>query len=176
MRWFHFRPTFDWPLEETRDVAIERLDQQFSQRKQRERFAMYGEYGELHLPPEQHRLWSPHLSFYVMPREQRSVIHGRFAPRVDVWTSVWIAYLMMVFSAFFGAMLAYSQWTLGESVWGLIIVGVSLSTILALYLVAHIGQQWSADQMEFLRTQLEEMVTSAELHVSSCDHASGKAD
>lgn len=166
MQWFRFRPTFEVRLEETREVAMEKLKNEFLRLAERDRFAMYGEYGELHLPPAEHRLWSPHLSFYVTERNQDCIIHGRFAPRLDVWTSVWIAYLAMVFSAFFGAMLAYSQWMLGESMWGMIVVVTSLLIVLTLYVVAHIGQQLSADQMEFLRVQLQKIIQDSGLLVS----------
>jgi hypothetical protein len=163
MQWFRFRPTFEVPLEDPRDVAMEKLQREYLRLAERDRFAMYGEYGEIHLPPSEHRLWSPHLSFYVTQRDHDCIIHGRFAPRLDVWTSVWIAYLAMVFSAFFGSMLAYSQWMLGESMWGLGVVATSLLIVLTLYVVAHIGQQLSADQMEQLRNQLQEILRDAGL-------------
>lgn len=70
---------------------------------------MHGEYGELRLAAVEHRLRLPHLSFYVSERDGRTLIRGRFAPRLEVWTFVWIVYLAMSFTAFFGLVLANSR-------------------------------------------------------------------
>jgi hypothetical protein len=163
MQWFQIRPTFQIRLDASREEVMAKLQREASRNGRRELFAMYGEYGELHLPASEHRLWSPHLSIYIVEDQDRSIIHGRFAPRVDVWTSVWIAYLAMVFFAFFGGIIAYSQWTVGESIWGLIVVVLSLLALLSIYLVAHIGQQWSSDQMHFLKQELQLRLLNCEL-------------
>lgn len=152
------RPTFEIPLKDVRPEAIDKLAAEFARRGKGDNFLMHGEYGELHLPAAEHRLWSPHLSFYVSEREALGLIHGRFAPRLDVWTFVWVLYLAMAFSAFFGLALAYSQWMLGESQWGLWIAIVALLAIAALYIIANIGQQWSSDQMVALRNRLDEIL------------------
>ena len=166
------RPTFALHLEEPRLEVMEKLRQSCEQLNQRHLFLMYGEYGELHLPAEEHRLWSPHLSFYVIQRDAASMIHARFAPRPDVWTSVWIAYLAMAFTAFFGFALGYSQWMLGETVWGLWVAIAASGVIGGLYLVASIGQQWSSDQMLALRSRLESILQTAGVRISPHEHSS----
>lgn len=163
MFWVRLRPTFEILLTLDRAEVIERLRRQCSQIAQASRFRMHGEYGELHLAKEEHRLWSPHLSFYVTDADKHSLLHGRFAPRLEVWTCVWAIYLAMTFSAFFGLILGYAQWMLGERPWGLMVVATATVVILALYLIANIGQQWSADQMAALRLRLEEILENAEL-------------
>jgi hypothetical protein len=119
---------------------------------------MHDEYGELHLPADQHRLWSPHLSFYVESRGGQTVVHGRFAPRLTVWTSVWIAYLFLAFTAFFALMLGGVQLGIGLPPWGLAVGSLAALLILGLYMVAHIGQQWSVDQMHQLRDRLIDLL------------------
>ncbi len=119
---------------------------------------MHGEYGEMHLPIAEHRVWSPHLSFYVTERDEQVLVLGRFAPRVDVWTTIWIFYLLMAFTAFFGFTLAYSQWALGYTTWGLWVGIVPIALIAILHIVANVGQTWSNDQMQMLRYDLEETV------------------
>jgi hypothetical protein len=161
MQWFRLRPTFAIDLRDTRDEAIAKLHAAHEQATDQELFRIYGEYGELHLPVNQHRLWSPHLSFYVSDASPCSILHGRFAPRLDVWTVIWIAYLFASFSAFFGAMLAISQWQVAEQAWGFWVMCGSLVILLAIYVVAHLGQQWSADQMQSLRDQLETIMLKA---------------
>jgi len=154
---FSLRPTFEIPLAEERQPAIDKLAAEFT-RSQQLGFLMHGEYGELHLQAAEHRLWSPHLSFYVSQRGEQTLIHGRFAPRLEVWTFVWVIYLAMSFTAFFGLALAYSQWMLGESGWGLWVATLAVLAIAALYVIANVGQQWSSDQMSSLRVRLEEIL------------------
>lgn len=155
------RPTFEILISEERQEAIDKLQAEFARSSDHRDFILHGEYGELHLPACEHRLWSPHLSFYVSQRDGQSLIQGRFAPRLEVWTFVWVIYLAMSFTAFFGLALAYSQWMLGEEGWGLPIAGCAVSVIGVLYVVASIGQQWSADQMQALRDRLDDLLQRA---------------
>lgn len=81
---------------------LERLRRAEAQLAQPKRFRMFGEYGELHLPPLEHRLWSPLISFYIAEQGSeatvdRSLLYGRFAPRVDAGTVVWSSYLFLMF-------------------------------------------------------------------------------
>ncbi|GAB5403183.1 MAG: hypothetical protein Aurels2KO_14140 [Aureliella sp.] len=152
------RPTFEIAVRCSRDEVITKLEEAAKLQGQHDLFRMHGEYGELHLPIEEHRVWSPHLSFYVTERNDQVLILGRFAPRVDVWTTIWIFYLLMAFTAFFGFTLAYSQWALGHSTWGIWIGVVPVILIALLHVVASIGQTWSDDQMQSLKAQLEETV------------------
>jgi hypothetical protein len=163
MRWFQLRPTFDIELTDSREMAIEKICAENLQRGKPKDFLVFGEYGELHLPESEHRLWSPHLAFYFHEHSDHCRIHGRFAPRVNVWTVVWIAYLAMIFTAFFSAMLAVSQSTIGQYPWGWWVVAAALVALVAIYVIAHIGQQWSADQMHILREKLNEILQSAKI-------------
>lgn len=163
MSWFRLRPTFDIPLELSRQVVIERLSELQANYPNRQLFLMFGEYGELHLPSNQHRLWSPHLSFYLIESNDKAIIHGRFAPRVDVWTVVWIAYLVFLFTAFFGLVLGISQLSLNETAWGLWVAVAAMLLWFSLFAIAHVGQQWSSDQMHHLRDQLEAILQQVKL-------------
>ncbi len=171
MSLLQLRPTFQIPLSESRQHAIVKLETEFSRSGKRDNFLMHGEYGELHLPAAEHRLWSPHLSFYIADyaaeRDGQALIHGRFAPRLEVWTFVWVIYLAMSFTAFFGLTLAYSQWMLGESGWGQWVAIVAVLTIIVLYVVANIGQQLSADQMSTLRNRLDGILQEAGVPLTS---------
>lgn len=155
------RPTFEILISEERQEAVDKLQAEFARTTDHRDFIMHGEYGELHLPACEHRLWSPYLSFYVSQRDGRGLIHGRFAPRLEVWTFVWVIYLAMSFTAFFGLTLAYSQWMLGQRGWGLPIAACAVGAVTALYIVASVGQQWSADQMQTLRDRLDGILQRA---------------
>ncbi len=158
MQWFKMRPTFEIEVGGERSRLIEWFAKEYKRIANRNLFIVHGEYGELHLPKELHRLWSPHLSFYIQERNEQAVICGRFAPRIDVWTCVWIAYLLTTFTAFFASILAYSQWILNENMWGLWLVLLAVVIHFSIYVVAHVGQQWSVDQMQDLRKKLESML------------------
>lgn len=163
MQWFKLRPTFQRSLSRDRQYYLEMLAEKCKQLNNAELFLMHGEYGEIHLPREHHRLWSPHLSFYVESRGEQTVLYGRFAPRIEIWTSIWIAYLVMAFTAFFAFTLAFSQWTLGESMWGFWIGCAAIGGLFLLYVIAHTGQQWSVDQMHDLQDQLNALIDSDQL-------------
>lgn len=154
MQWFNLRPTFEIVLPISRSLAVQRLNAASLVDGAAPYFLMFGEYGELHLPESELRLWSPHLSFYLAERGGACFVHGRFAPRLNVWSCLWIVYLAMAFTAFFALTLAFSQWMLNTSPWGLWLALTAITVILLLYVVAHIGQQLSADQMHALRGEL----------------------
>jgi hypothetical protein len=170
---FKLRPTFELRLREKREPAIERLKEACARVANPDAFRMFGEYGEFHLPTSEHRLWSPHLSFYVTEVELTgeigsdpvTLVRGRFAPRLDIWTTVWIVYLAMSITAFYGVTLAYSQWMIGESAWGWWVALGSILVIAALTITAAVGQQLSVDQMLHLRQQLEQTLSEAELTI-----------
>lgn len=165
--WFVLRPTFEIPIQVSRDIAMTKLAQLCHDVNQPSLFFVHGEYGELHLPKAEHRLWSPHLSFYVADNQTAgdsgSHIKGRFAPRLDMWTLIWVLYLAMAFTSFFAFTLAYSQWAIGEATWWHWVGIVALVAILGIYAVAHIGQQLSADQMRWLKQRLEEILGQGSL-------------
>ncbi len=171
MALLQLRPTFEVPIAEDRLQVIAKLEAEYARAKAQPKvqadFLLHGEYGELRLASSEHRLWSPHLSFYVTERDGLALIRGRFAPRLEVWTFVWIVYLAMSFTAFFGLILAYSQWMLGETDWGLGVAAAAVVVIVTLYLVANIGQQLSSDQMDALRARLDGILQRADVQLEA---------
>ena len=160
MSWFKLRPTFEYALPEPPQGYLDKLNTEFKRVGDTTLFIMHNEYGEFHLPKDQHRLWSPHLSFYLEAHENSTTLHGRFAPRVEIWTSVWIFYLAMSFTAFFAFTLAFTQWMLNLNCWGMWIGLLAIALIGLLYVIAHVGQQWSVDQMHLLQERLNTILHS----------------
>lgn len=161
--WLVLRPVFEIDLSETREIAIERLTEAYKSFGQPKLFFVHGEYGELHLPVQQHRLWSPHLSYYVCQQNDKTILRGRFAPRMEIWTLVWIMYLAMAFTAFFCLVMEFSMRSIGEAwVWHWI-AGAAIVTIVLIYVTANVGQQWSSDQMHQLSERLEEILRQSNL-------------
>ena len=163
MQWFTLRPTFEIQLVDSRQDALEKIDRAYKQLEDKQFLLVFGEYGELHLPPSEHRVWSPQLSFSVYQKGDHSCIHARFAPRLEIWMFVWICYMTLAFSAFFGFILGFSQFMIGIGAWGNWIGMAALLLWGTLVAVAHIGQQLSADQMHALQLQLDEFLTNAKL-------------
>lgn len=165
-RWLELRPVFEIHLRESREVAMQRLAEAFKDFNQPRIFLVHGEYGELHLPVSEHRMWSPHLSFYVTQEENESILRGRFAPRMEIWAFVWVLYLAMAFSAFFALTMEFSMRSIGESAWWHWLALAAILMIVLIYVVANVGQQWSSDQMHKLRGQLEEILSKCQLQSS----------
>ena len=143
--------------------AVEKIARAYKLVENSKLILVFGEYGELHLPPSEYRVWSPYLAFSVNQKGDQSFVHGRFAPRLEVWTFVWICYMTFAFSAFFGLILGFSQFMIGARAWGTWIGLCALLFWGTLILVAHIGQQLSSDQMHILQTRLNEFLDSADL-------------
>ena len=77
MQWFSLRPTFEIPIADSQQDAVRKIDQVYQQATDRKLLQVFGEYGELHLPSSEHRIWSPHLSFSVDKRSDCASIHGQ---------------------------------------------------------------------------------------------------
>jgi len=163
MQWFSLRPTFEIQLMESRQGAVEKIDRAYKVAENKKFLLVFGEYGELHLPPNEHRVWSPHLSFSINQHGDYAFILGRFAPRLEIWTFVWICYMTFAFTAFFGFIFGFSQFMIGVNAWGNWIGLVALLLWGTLIVVAHIGQQMSTDQMHALQQQLDQFLGAAEL-------------
>lgn len=160
-------PTFQLPIQATKGEAISRF-QTAMQRKGDERLYMaHGEYAEFHLEPEMHRLWSPHLTVYFTEgtAPERCALMGRFAPRPNVWTLIWIFYLAFFCAIFFAGIFAGSQWLVGEFPWGLAIVAATAVLYGGLFTASRIGQSWCSDQMDLLRGRLDGILVEAGLKV-----------
>jgi hypothetical protein len=163
IQWLILRPTFEIPISVEREEAIERIATECKQVGQPRLFFVHGEYGELHLPTDQHRLWSPHLSFYVSQENVQTIIRGRFAPRLEIWTFIWILYLAMAFIALFAMVMEFSKWSIGEESWWRWVAVLALVAIATIYVVANVGQQWSSDQMKLLRERLDQILSDTKL-------------
>ncbi len=119
MQLFVLRPTFDFVLLETHEQAVEKITAAYQLSTNQNLLRVFGEYGEIHLPKSEHRIWSPHLSFSLDGRDGKTIVHGRFAPRFEIWTFVWMGYMAFAMAAFFGFTLAYAQYMIRSYPWGL---------------------------------------------------------
>jgi hypothetical protein len=116
---------------------------------------------ELWIDRADRRLWSPHLSLQVEESEEGSVLNARFSPRPEIWTFFMFLYISMATLTFLGAALAYAQWVIGDSLWGLVVAVLGGVVIGLLHAASRIGQRLSRQQMELLRSRLETILRRA---------------
>ncbi len=170
MQLFVLRPTFDFTLLESHETAVQKITAAYQGSSDKDLLRVFGEYGEIHLPSSEHRIWSPHLSFSLDQRDGKTVVHGRFAPRFEIWTFVWMGLYGICNGGIFRIHACLRpvhdrQQSVGPLAWLCRVAAMGL-----LIAVAHIGQQFSADQMHQLRGTLDEF-----LKVPDCKSTSSKS-
>jgi hypothetical protein len=152
MRFTSMRPTFEMKLPYSRDEVFRRIREKLEQTSRENTWLFFDQYAELHLPERSIRYWSPHLTLSFEEDGLQTRIHGRFAPRQQVWTLVWVLYLLFAFSAFFLAMFEIAFWMMGQTSWFSVACILALAGLGVIYLTSQIGQRWSEDQMLVLKS------------------------
>jgi uncharacterized membrane protein len=152
------RPTFTTVIPLSQEYVSRKLSEELTRPERRATSLVFDGYFELHVPDSEIRYWSPHLSLTLDGDTRQTVVVGRFAPRQNVWTLVWILYLFLAFTLFFSLIYAYAHWILRSSTWVTLLVPLSVVGILMLYVISQIGQSWSSDQMTSLRANWHELV------------------
>ena len=158
MPFIQMRPTFEMQLPYSKEEVLRRIGEELKKPEWSETSLFFDQYVELHVPKSEIRYWSPHLSLSFDGDQLHTLVHARFAPRQEVWTLVWVIYLILAFLAFFAFVFTCSFWMMGQSTWlgpaGILAVaGIGM-----LYLVSQIGQQWSADQMVSLKSDWKRLI------------------
>lgn len=103
------------------------------------------------------RFWSPHLSIqlYGTDESQSTEAYCRFSPRPEIWTMVMAIYMFAACCLFGSLIFGFVQWTMGNQPWSLIVAPISILLIVGLHLASLVGQGWSRDQMQLLRSRWE---------------------
>ncbi len=155
------RPTFSIELDVTADHAMQRIEAELASPEHAGGSVSIGHCAELYIPSSERRLWSPHLSIQLDEADQGSVLNGRFSPRPEIWTFLIFVYITMTTTAFFGAALAYAQWVVGATLWGLAVTVLSMLVIILLHAASLVGQRLSRHQMEQLKTRMDTILDQA---------------
>ncbi|MCO8122087.1 hypothetical protein NHH03_10085 [Stieleria sp. TO1_6] len=109
------------------------------------------------IEPAERRFWSPHLSVQLNRCEDALSTEAfcRFSPRPEIWTMVMAIYMVAAFCLSAAMIFGFVQWMMGNPPWALLCVPIGIAVILGLHLASLLGQSWSHDQMQLLRSRWE---------------------
>ena len=155
------RPTFEQELPYPKDEVMRRVGAELKKPDRQHKSLLFTQYAELHIADAAVRYWSPHLSLSFDEEGEHTRVRGRFAPRNEVWTLIWVIYLLLAFSAFFALVFECASWMLGQSTWFGIAALIAIVGIGAIYVLRQIGQMLSADQMVELKSDWQQVVDHA---------------
>lgn len=156
------RPTFQMVVPVSKQELHRRIHERLTSCQWKWESYSFDGYFEMHVPTKDIRCWSPHLSISMDEHGGETRIYGRFAPRQQVWTLVWVLHLAFVFSALFALLFALSSMHAKDNEWRWIwmLCPASVLGIVLLYVVSYVGQSWSRDQIDSLRSQWDELIDS----------------
>lgn len=148
------RPVFRWTTEGPPEEFVERLEQVASfdpaVRIQRGRH-----HAMLSIPDEARHTWSPTLDVRVSEDPTGTYIFARVSPAPEVWTLFIFCYAATSAVAVFGAVLGYSQSTLGSDPWGLWAIPAWALICGVLYGGSFVGRSLGAHQIHQILAVVE---------------------
>ena len=120
----------------------------------------------LRMPLEERHFWSPRLNLSMEETEEgKTRMLGKYGPNANVWSLFLFCYLVVGSLGMFAAVLAISQWFIGNSPWGFWLLGCAALGILILFGAAQTGQKLGAKQIELLHKTYESGINeSVEIH------------
>ena len=160
-----FRVELPWEIEEAKN----RLRRPIGSGELSAHASAAGSVIDFQIEPSEKRFWSPHLSIQLnrldepqSTEHQSTEAFCRFSPRPEIWTMVMAIY-MVASCCFFGALIfGFVQWSMGNTPWSLAVVPVAIVTVAGLHLASLVGQGWSRDQMQVLRSRWDRTLEIAQ--------------
>ncbi|HSM06389.1 MAG TPA: hypothetical protein VK858_17335 [Longimicrobiales bacterium] len=154
------RPSRRIHLSVSREEAIAAVRAAVDSAACRETASGTGRWCEIHLPEEEQRIWTPHLSIRADHEPEGSSLFTRFAPRTEVWTFFVFLYASIAFLTVFGGILGYVQAVSGEPAWGFWALWLGIPALLALHLVSYVGQRLAREQSAALQRRLDAILAT----------------
>jgi hypothetical protein len=152
------RPRFKIEIPMAPEQAVHNLREVYSKNPSTCILDFVSNHITLKIPAAQQRYWSPQMQLELEPTPTGTLIRGLIGPKPGIWTMFVFFYSGIGFLTMLGAMFGLSQMMLKMSPWALWSVPVGLFIIFCLYLISHIGQQLSKDQIGFLHDYLDSAI------------------
>ena len=166
------RPTFELPLTEPVDRAVDQLAAALQRDAADHPVEVLGQHVVLTIPPGDRHFWSPWLTMEAAPAGTGSTLHGRFSPKPAVWTGFMFAYITLTTAGCFGLMFAASLAIIGRPAWLAMLLGVlALLAAFGMYIAAQIGQGLAREQMDQLHTLVHDAIDEIRHRPPESDHA-----
>lgn len=128
----------------------------------RARFAENHGHAELRVARTARHFWSPTLGLEIRGDDRgTTVLHGLFGPHPAVWTFFMFVHFAAATGALIGLALAWSQWTLGEPVWGLWTVPAAAFASGGAYAASLFGQRLATVEMAAMLALLDRVAPEA---------------
>ena len=169
------RPKFNLELPIPADEAIHGIREGLDTPGLRESTMAAGQFAEFLVDRSERKIWSPRLEVRIEDASAGASLHGRFAPRPDVWTGFMFVYFLAWCAGVFGATLGYVQQASRESPWGYWAVPVGLLIAAGIHAASYVGQRLAVDQMRELRGRLDSVLSRQFGSVADADRESPHA-
>ncbi|HIL56546.1 MAG TPA: hypothetical protein EYG39_01395 [Rhodothermales bacterium] len=155
------RPRFEYVAPCPSGAAADRLRMALDCEGARYRGRVFGTHAVLHVPTDEDRIWSPFLSLDLRGHGEGTLVRGLYGPKPSVWTLFMAAYAICGFAAVFALGFLYAQWSLDQPMWAAGIFPLAALGALATYGTARYGQHRGREQMDALRTFLDDALGTA---------------
>jgi hypothetical protein len=151
------RPRFEIEVDLEADALMEKVRERLP-KCPRCTGVSVGRHAELFVPDSERRPWSPWLSVTADAHGSGSLLRGRFAPHPNVWTFYLFLAFGLGFALLVGTTWGYAQWATGGTPWALATIPIATILGALLYLASQVGQRLGGEQMDHLRSALNELV------------------
>tara|TARA_R110002096_G_scaffold123315_19_gene266919 strand:+ start:445 stop:945 length:501 start_codon:yes stop_codon:yes gene_type:complete len=144
---FRVRPRFRQVINLAPEAVQQRIVNQIDEDKDRCDVKTFPGFVRLRIPEEQRHFWSPRLTLSLNPEDEgKTSICGVYGPNANVWALFLYGYFIIGFLGMISGVLAISQWVIEVEPWAVWPFGAAMAGLIALYVVAQMGQKLGAMQ------------------------------
>ena len=114
-----------------------------------------GNHAMISIVESRRHFWSPWMHLDIRETESGRHVFGRFSPHPSIWTAIMFTYLAIAAIVSFALMFGISQQLSGQPAWAYYVIPIGLIVALILWLAAKAGQKLAEDQMQEMKTRIE---------------------
>ena len=144
---FHIRPRFEQILEAEANTLRAQIVDRVQAQGDRFEVKNFPGFVCLRIHENERHFWSPRLNLGIEALGPgQTVVRGVYGPNANVWSLFMLGYLIVGLLATFSGVVALCQWKIGVPIWGVWPFAAAIVVLIALYIVAQIGQKLGAQQ------------------------------